>query len=67
MEKTDSTRHIAIIENCTMSAIGLQHLFAQSEPQSISAACSMISMALRRRFITLIFLGFIPFDAREAS
>ena len=31
MEKTDSTRHIAIIENCTMSAIGLQHLFAQSE------------------------------------
>jgi hypothetical protein len=26
--KTDSTRHIAIIENCTMSAVGLQHLFA---------------------------------------
>ena len=29
MEKTDSTRHIAIIESCTMSAIGLQHLFAK--------------------------------------
>lgn len=28
MEKTDSTRHIAIIENCSMSAVGLQHLFA---------------------------------------
>lgn len=28
MEKTDSTRHIAIIENCAMSAVGLQHLFA---------------------------------------
>jgi hypothetical protein len=26
MEKTDSTRHIAIIENCAMSAVGLQHL-----------------------------------------
>jgi len=28
MEKTDSTRHIAVIENCAMSAVGLQHLFA---------------------------------------
>lgn len=28
MEKTDTTRHIAVIENCTMSAVGLQHLFA---------------------------------------
>ena len=28
MEKTDSTRHIAIIESCTMTAVGLQHLFA---------------------------------------
>lgn len=30
MEKTDSTRHIAIVENCSMSAVGLQHLFAMS-------------------------------------
>jgi hypothetical protein len=28
MEKTTATRHIALIENCTMSAIGLMHLFA---------------------------------------
>lgn len=28
MEKTDTTRHIAVIENCTMSAAGLMHLFA---------------------------------------
>ncbi len=28
MEKTTATRHIALIENCAMSAIGLTHLFA---------------------------------------
>jgi DNA-binding NarL/FixJ family response regulator len=31
MEKTTATRHIAIIENCTMSAIGLVHLFAMPQ------------------------------------
>src|SRR5690606_24613582 len=30
MEKTTATRHIAVIENCTMSAVGLEHLFAMS-------------------------------------
>lgn len=30
MEKNDSPRHIAVIENCTMSAIGLQNLFTLS-------------------------------------
>ena len=28
MEKTDTPGHIAVIENCAMSAVGLQHLFA---------------------------------------
>lgn len=28
MDKTGSTRHIAVIENCAMSAVGLEHLFA---------------------------------------
>lgn len=28
MEKTAATRHIAVIENCAMSAVGLKHLFA---------------------------------------
>jgi len=28
MEKTLATRHIAVIENCAMSAVGLQHFFA---------------------------------------
>jgi len=30
MEKTDSTRHIAVVEICTMSALGLKHLFAMA-------------------------------------
>lgn len=30
MEKTTATRHIAVIENCSMSAVGLAHLFAMS-------------------------------------
>lgn len=29
MEKTITPRHIAVIENCAMSAVGLKHLFAQ--------------------------------------
>lgn len=28
MEETAATRHIAVIENCVMSAVGLQHIFA---------------------------------------
>lgn len=28
MEETATTRHIAVIENCVMSAVGLQHIFA---------------------------------------
>lgn len=28
MEETTATRHIAVIENCVMSAVGLQHIFA---------------------------------------
>lgn len=28
MEKTTATRHIAVIESCSMSAVGLKHLFA---------------------------------------
>ena len=31
MEKTVTARHIAVIENCAMSAVGLQHLFAMPE------------------------------------
>lgn len=28
MEKTTATKHIAVIESCSMSAMGLKHLFA---------------------------------------
>lgn len=30
MEKTTAARHIAVIENCAMSAVGLEHFFALS-------------------------------------
>ena len=58
MEKTDSTRHIAIIENCAMSAVGLQHLFAMpglshyqlhlfSEFDSFSRGFTAVNLRLR--------------------
>jgi hypothetical protein len=37
MEKTDSTRHIAIIENCAMSALGYS-IFCDARPEPLSAA-----------------------------
>ena len=46
--KTDSTRHIAIIENCSMSAVGLQHLLRSLNSANINCTCLMILMALRK-------------------
>lgn len=55
MEKTDSTRHIAIIENCAMSAVGLQHLFAMPGLSHYQLHLFSDLTVLRMHFITLIF------------
>jgi hypothetical protein len=55
MEKTDSTRHIAIIENCTMSAVGLQHLFAMPGLSHYQLHLFSEFDSFKKHFITLIF------------